>query len=131
MSEDAVVKKYRLNPPGSPGATGKEGATIFKLASQLKPEPVTISLANNGFTSSIHLATLQHYLPSIRNLSLENNELKTFRDIETFSSRKGRLLKLRELILVGNPVRENEYKNGRADRYTRYVLTCSFCRVRC
>lgn len=122
ISEDPIVKKYHLVPPGAPGATGKEGATIFKLASQLKPEPTTISLANNGFMNSFQLASLPHYLPRLRNLSLENNELKTFKEVETFAARKGRLLKLRELILIGNPVRELEYKNGRGDRYTSEIV---------
>ncbi|KZV95386.1 NTF2-like protein [Exidia glandulosa HHB12029] len=121
ISEDAIVKKHRLIAPGQPGSTGKEAPTIFKLAGQLKPEPLTISLANNGLTSSMPLATLQHYLPGIRNLSLENNELKTWKDIDAFSSRKGRLLKLRELILIGNPLREVEYQHGRGERYTSEI----------
>src|SRR6266702_1004439 len=37
MSEDEMVSKAGLLPPGIPGSTGKEAAVIFKLASQLKP----------------------------------------------------------------------------------------------
>src|SRR6266702_81098 len=37
MSEDGMVSKAGLLPPGIPGSTGKEAAVIFKLASQLKP----------------------------------------------------------------------------------------------
>jgi nuclear RNA export factor len=37
MSEDEVIMRAGLLPPGVPGGTGKEAAVIFKLASQLKP----------------------------------------------------------------------------------------------
>lgn len=37
MSEDEMISKAGLLPPGIPGSTGKEAAVIFKLASQLKP----------------------------------------------------------------------------------------------
>jgi nuclear RNA export factor len=37
MSEDEMISKAGLLPPGMPGSTGKEAAVIFKLASQLKP----------------------------------------------------------------------------------------------
>jgi hypothetical protein len=42
MSEDEMISKAGLLPPGIPGSTGKEAAVIFKLASQLKP-PVRFS----------------------------------------------------------------------------------------
>ena len=42
MSEDEMISKAGLLPPGIPGSTGKEAAVIFKLASQLKP-PVRLS----------------------------------------------------------------------------------------
>ena len=37
MSEDEMISKAGLLPPGIPGSTGKEASVIFKLASQLKP----------------------------------------------------------------------------------------------
>lgn len=65
------------------------------------------------------LSTLSHYLPKLANLSLQNNDLKTFRDIDYISGRKGKMEHLRELVLIGNPVRELEFKNGRGDKYRR------------
>jgi nuclear RNA export factor len=68
------------------------------------------------------LSTLSHYLPHLANLSLQNNNLRTWRDIDYISGRKGKLEHLRELVLIGNPVRELEFQNGRGEKYKRLVL---------
>jgi nuclear RNA export factor len=41
------------------------------------------------------------------------------RDLDYISGRKGKLDHLRELILVGNPLRETEIQAGNADKYKR------------
>lgn len=46
MSEDEIISRAGLLPPGVPGGTGKEAAVIFKLASQLKP-PVRHSYSSH------------------------------------------------------------------------------------
>ena len=115
---------------------------VFKLASQLKP-PVrligglnvwivldlpkveTVSLAHNNF-SGILLQTLPRYLPKIRNLSLQGNGLKTWRDIDYMSGKAGKLSHLREIVLIDNPIREFELKNGRAENYRRFVICWSY-----
>ncbi|EPQ54024.1 NTF2-like protein [Gloeophyllum trabeum ATCC 11539] len=117
MLDDDLIRKHHLLPPGAPGSSLRESSVIFKLASQLKPEVKTISLANNNISSGQLLSSLSHYLPKLANLSLENNNLQTWRDLDFISTRKGRLEHLQELILTGNPVRELEYKNGRGDKY--------------
>ena len=43
MVEDELLRKNNLAPPGAPGASAREAAVIFKLASQLKPEVRFIS----------------------------------------------------------------------------------------
>jgi nuclear RNA export factor len=45
MSEDEMISKAGLLPPGIPGGTGKEASVIFKLASQLKPPVRFLSLS--------------------------------------------------------------------------------------
>ncbi|KAK2460147.1 hypothetical protein APHAL10511_007826 [Amanita phalloides] len=115
MVEDDVVKKYSLTPPGS-GGTARDAAVIFKLASQLTPEVQTLSLARNNLTGQ-HLNYLNRYLPRLANLSLQDNNLRVWKDLDFISARKERLLHLRELILVGNPVREIEYQNGRKEKF--------------
>lgn len=140
MSEDEAIMRAGLLPPGVPGGSGREAAVIFKLASQLKP-PVrsihsnhpffshlpfiqvrTISLANNSIQTTHVIATIAHYLPNIANLSLENNNLRVWKDLDSISQlsdKKDKLSKLRELILIGNPIRDIEYQNNRVDNYRK------------
>ncbi|KAF7317106.1 hypothetical protein HMN09_00445300 [Mycena chlorophos] len=118
MQDDDIVRRHNLLTPGAPNSTAREAGVIFKLASKLKPPVETVSLANNGLVG-IHLQYLDKYLPSIVNLSLQNNSLRGWKDLDAISGRKGKLLKLRELVLLGNPVRENEYSTGNSERYKR------------
>jgi nuclear RNA export factor len=125
MSEDEIISKAGLFPPGIPGGTGKEAAVIFKLASQLKPPVRTISLANNNLQTTHVISTIAHFLPNLANLSLENNNLRMWKDIDSISQlsdKKDKLLKLRELILIGNPIREQDYQNNRVDAYRNNVM---------
>jgi len=117
MVEDEFIIRNRMTPPGTPGSSAKEAAVVFKLAGQLKPEVQTLSLAHNGFNTGQVLMTLGHYLPRLANLSLEGNQLRTWRDLDFISGRKGKLEHLRELVLTGNPVRELEYTNNRGDKF--------------
>ncbi|OBZ72182.1 mRNA export factor mex67 [Grifola frondosa] len=116
LADDEFLRKHRLlNPMAS--TSGKEAAVVFKLASQLVPEVQTISLAHNNMTTGANLTSVARYLPKLVNLSLENNKLQQWRDIDYISGRRGKLENLRELILIGNPVRDLEYQNNRSDRY--------------
>lgn len=81
----------------------------------------TISLADNNISNGQILQTLSHYLPAVANLSLQNNKLRTWKDIDYISGRKGKLTDLRELVLLGNPVRELEAQSGRLEQYKRSV----------
>ncbi|KAI0067186.1 NTF2-like protein [Artomyces pyxidatus] len=125
MSEDDIVKRSHVIPPGMAGSTGKEAAVIFKLAAQLKPPVRTVSLANNGLHSTHPIASIAHYLPNLANLSLENNNLRVWKDIDSLSQltdKKDKLGKLRELILLGNPIRDLEYQNNRSDSYKNNIM---------
>ncbi|KAI0649288.1 NTF2-like protein [Trametes meyenii] len=117
IDQDDFLKRHRLVSPTSPHASGKEAQVIFKIASKLKPEVETISLAHNGLTSGRIMSTLSHYLPKLANLSLEGNNFGGWKEVDYISGKRGRLSNLRELVLVGNPMRELEYKNNRAQQY--------------
>ncbi|KAF9815618.1 hypothetical protein IEO21_04478 [Rhodonia placenta] len=117
IAEDEFVRQHRLLPGSGASGAGKEIAVLFKLASMLQPKVETISLAHNGLTSGSSLSRLSHYLPGVVNLSLQDNKLSTWRDIDYISSKRGRLQQLRELIMVENPLRDMEYSNNRIDRY--------------
>ncbi|KAI0749554.1 NTF2-like protein [Daedaleopsis nitida] len=122
MASDEFLKKNRMTLPTSEARDGKEAQVIFKIASKLRPEVETISLAHNGLTSGRILTTLPHYLPALKNLSLEGNRLNGWKEVDYISGRRGRLEHLRELILTDNPIRELEYKNNRAERYKSEVV---------
>ncbi|KAH9481760.1 mRNA export factor mex67 [Psilocybe cubensis] len=115
MNEDEVVKKYNLTPPGS-GGSSRDAAVIFKLASQLKPEVETLSLANNNLTGTL-LMQLSRYLPKLVNLSLQNNKIRDKKELTMIVSRKEKMLQMRELVLTGNPLRELAYKAGQGAAY--------------
>ncbi|KAI0360121.1 NTF2-like protein [Trametes cingulata] len=117
MNQDDFLKRHRLVSPASPDASGKEAQVVFKIASKLRPEVETISLAHNGLTSGRIMSTLAHYLPKLANLSLEGNSLSGWKEVDYISGKRGRLEQLRELVLIGNPMRELEYKNNRAQQY--------------
>ncbi len=63
---------------------------------------------------------MAHYLSGLKNLSLEGNSFRGWKELDYISGKRGRLEQLRELILVGNPIRELEYHNNRAAGYKRY-----------
>lgn len=67
------------------------------------------------------LNSLSHYLPKLRNLSLQGNGFKQWRDLDFLSGRKQKLQNLRELIMIDNPLRDFELKNNRGDNYQRLV----------
>lgn len=132
-----LVKKLDLMAPGQ-GGDARHAGVLYKIASQLKPKvrplmvcrllclPVTsqvqtLSLANNNLVGE-HLTYIHHYLPDLLNLSLQNNNIRSMKDLDCISQRKQKMLSLRELVLLGNPVRELEYQNGRGDRYRQCGL---------
>ena len=56
------------------------------------------------------------------NLSLENNNIRDKKEISMIVSRPEKMPHLRELILIGNPVREQAYNVGTGGKYKRYLL---------
>lgn len=121
IAEDEFVKSNRMITPSALASSYKETAVIFKLAARDLGEVQTISLAYNDFRDGRTIQTLSHYLPNVVNLSLQGNKLMSWRDLDYISGRKGKLEKLRELVLLGNPIRELEYQNSRGDRYRSEV----------
>ncbi|KAL0577983.1 nuclear mRNA export, poly(A)+RNA binding protein [Marasmius crinis-equi] len=119
LIDDEIVKNNKLEPPGY-GGGAREAAVILKLAKELKPEVQSLDLSNNKWSGQ-DLAVLGHYLPQLANLSLNNNNIRLYRDLDHVAGRKGKLLVLRELILTGNPLREDELKKGKGEHFTREV----------
>lgn len=87
---------------------------------------MTVSLAKNDLKTLVPVATLAEFLPDIKNLSLENNDIKWVRDL-SFHTTKGRsnqskFRSLQELILNGNPVHDNAVAAGNQEGYRGEVL---------
>ncbi|KAF8311947.1 NTF2-like protein [Clavulina sp. PMI_390] len=124
LQDDEILKKHKIVPLDAPTANKRMGPVLFKLASELNPPVKTISLANNNFTHTQHLATLNHYLPNLNALSLENNKIRSFRDLDGLSVRavKGSIPTITELILRGNPIRDDAIKHDRLDSYKNDAL---------
>jgi nuclear RNA export factor len=59
------------------------------------------AIRNLDFFSSLH-----ERVPNIQNISFENNNLLVYKDLESMNPSK--LLNLRELVLLNNPIRERE-----------------------
>jgi nuclear RNA export factor len=122
MAEDEILKKYKIPPPDSPSALKMIGPVILKLASQLQPPCLTLSLANNNFTHTASLSYIQHYLPHLANMSLENNQIRTMRDLDGLTSNKSSkssVSEIKELVLKGNPICQLAAARGDLEKYRR------------
>lgn len=95
---------------------------VVKIAAQFQPRPITISLAHNGLDGKICFHAFHRYFPDIVNLSLEGNKVRSFKDMELFGGAKWMLKKLRELILVDNPLRQVAMADNKLEDYRRLVL---------
>ena len=120
LVDDEIVKKHNLQSPGIGGGGVKDAAVIFKLATELQPPPKTVSLAHNGLTGE-HLFFLGKYLPNIVNLSLQGNNIHTVKDLDTISGRRNQLTQLRELVLLGNPVRDGNIEKYKAELTRKFA----------
>ncbi|UZJ52169.1 hypothetical protein CBS101457_001489 [Exobasidium rhododendri] len=126
MAADTILLEEELKPPGAPGAHRDLGSVMWKLCRELFPNVTTINLAKNDFKTLVPVATLAEFLPNLKNLSLESNDIKWVRDL-TFHSSKGRSAQskfndLNELILTGNPVHDNAMAAGNEEGYRAEVL---------
>ncbi|KAG8800358.1 nuclear mRNA export, poly(A)+RNA binding protein [Serendipita sp. 398] len=99
----------------------RELQVIMKVASQLEPVPITISLAHNGLDGSHIFSSLHRYIPNVVNLSLTGNKVRSSKDMEIFAGPKWVLTKLRELILLDNPIYEMALAQGKIEEYRKEI----------
>jgi nuclear RNA export factor len=87
---------------------------------------ITLSLAKNDLKTLFPVATLAEFLPGIKNLSLENNDIKWAKDLSFHTSKvrsvQSKFTDLSELILNGNPVHDNAVAAGNQEGYRAEVL---------
>ncbi|GAA6059061.1 hypothetical protein JCM10212_002032 [Sporobolomyces blumeae] len=133
MAEDPILKEHKLLAPGQPGAPSNMAGAIWKLAKEMFPDVVSLSLANNNLTSLLPLSPylLTSSLPNIENVSFASNRLTLFSNLDPFSPLVGKKRadkkpkgwqNLKELVLSGNPVchsggNEGVYQKEMAKRF--------------
>ncbi|KAJ2017236.1 nuclear mRNA export, poly(A)+RNA binding protein [Coemansia sp. S610] len=106
LAQDNIIRSIGADPLRD----GKIFKAILVIAEQIYPGLVTISFADNGLRSLRSIVDLGAHFPGLRNLSLMNNMISDFRELDCLSSAGSTapLSQLAELILLGNPAREAE-----------------------
>jgi nuclear RNA export factor len=84
----------------------KFGLVLCKCIQSICPDVETISFADNGIRHLDFFSSLHDRVPNLLNLSFENNNLLVYKDLESMNGLK--LMNLRELVLLKNPIRERE-----------------------
>ncbi|CAE6470841.1 unnamed protein product, partial [Rhizoctonia solani] len=126
MAEDELLKSKNILPPDDENASRQIGPALLKLAGQLQPQPESISFANNSFTNLHPLRMLPTFLPQLKNISFQNNEIRLWKDLEAIIPHEqkhgGAVSSIREIILMDNPVRDQELAKGDLTAYRSEVV---------
>ncbi|KAF9191411.1 nuclear mRNA export, poly(A)+RNA binding protein [Haplosporangium sp. Z 767] len=125
MAADANLRAASIVPPGAKPGKSEIGAVMMKVASELFPEITTISFASNRLKSLIPISSVAQFFPNLQNLSFQDNSIFSFKDLESLSGPK-KLSNLRELILLDNPVRDNDIAKNKDDISYRRQITKMF-----
>lgn len=96
---------------------------LFKLASETFGDVTTVSLTSNRLRNLQPIAALAEYLPNILNLSLQDNNITNFTDLEPLA---GKFNHLNELVLDGNPIKAREVERHGNDITYRSEVTRRF-----
>ena len=88
--------------------TSKFFPALMKVAKELKWDVLSVDLSGNELSDLSTISALAHTYPLLQNLSLLNNK---FNRIKVFETWRHKLNFLRELILVGNPIVNNQPPN--------------------
>ncbi|KAG0277561.1 nuclear mRNA export, poly(A)+RNA binding protein [Linnemannia exigua] len=125
MSADPTLRSASIIPPGGKASSSQIGAVIMKAASELFPNVKTISLASNRLRSMQPISAITQFFPKLQNLSLQDNNITYLKDLEYISGPK-KLTDLRELILLGNPLRDRAIEKSKDDFSYRSDVTKLF-----
>lgn len=86
------------------------GPVLCKLIGTICPDVQSISFASNRIVTLKAIVNLSSYVPDLVNLSLKNNEIRTYDDLNHIKGIDFPCL--RELVLEGNPVRTKELEKA-------------------
>lgn len=90
---------------GSLSTSSKFFPALMKIAGNLKLDVTSADLSGNNLSDLTSISALAQTFPTLQNLLLQNNN---FSRIKAFETWRKKLNFLRELILVGNPLLNNQ-----------------------
>ncbi|KAK3829016.1 MAG: hypothetical protein J3Q66DRAFT_275631 [Benniella sp.] len=125
MSHDSMLRAAKIVPPGQTKGRSDVGTVMMKVAAELFPETTTISFAMNGLKSLQPISSVAQFFPNLQNLSLKSNDIREYKDLEYLSGGK-KLPRLRELILLDNPVRDRDIEKNKDDLQYRSTIATLF-----
>lgn len=114
MADDPVLSNYGI--VANTSTSSKLFLALMKLLTDEKKEVISVSMESNKLKDVAGISALAQHFPKLRNLSLAQNDIRKYQDLGAWSS-KNKLANLQELILTGNPVREQEISKGREVEY--------------
>ncbi|KAI1317102.1 nuclear mRNA export, poly(A)+RNA binding protein [Mortierella claussenii] len=127
MSKDEILRNAKVIPPGRSKGRSDVGIVMMKAAAEMFPETTTISFASNSLTSLEPIAAVSKFFPNLQNLSLKDNNISNYRELEYLGVKK--LPNLRELILLDNPVRDRDIEKNKDDIAYRSEVTKIFSSI--
>ena len=107
IKEDEDMKQLGVSQDVFSVRGNKMFLALMKLSGEIGIKPVSINLAYNGLTDVNGITTLAHEFPDLLNLSLSNNQLTKWKDIDAWKP-KHKFRILRELLLTDNPICRSE-----------------------
>lgn len=114
IAEDPILSNFGI--VANTSTSSKLFLALMKLLTDEKLDVISVTLEGNKLRDVTGITTLAQSFPKLRNLSLANNEIKRYKDLDAWSA-KNKLADLQELILTGNPVREDEVAKNREIEY--------------
>lgn len=114
IAEDPTLSNFGI--VANTTTSSKLFLALMKLLADEKMDVVSITLEGNKLKDVSGVTSLAQSFPKLRNLSLANNDISRYRDLDAWSA-KNKLAELQELILTGNPVREDEMAKNREIEY--------------
>ncbi|ODV82653.1 hypothetical protein CANARDRAFT_30690 [[Candida] arabinofermentans NRRL YB-2248] len=118
MSQDQLLVSNGLF--SSSATSSKFFPALMGLASKEKLAVDSVNLSNNKLNDySKYLVELSHAFPDLKNLALANNNITK---LEFFERSKNKFLKLRELVLSGNPIMNSNVHAGIIKVFPRLIV---------
>lgn len=114
IAEDPTLSNFGI--VANTTTSSKLFLALMKLLSDEKMDVVSITLEGNKLKDVSGITSLAQSFPKLRNLSLANNDISRYKDLDAWAA-KSKLSELQELILTGNPVREDEMAKNREIEY--------------